>query len=342
LGTVAEDDGAVGLEAYKLVARGGVFAVKSPVEFVADRAEDARHRGASIVASRLFVIAKGLGYPMGEIATYVSSAYQHAYDWWQALGPVGLAVEFLAVVSVVFAALWLKCRNWSAVFWKRTDYAYFLFAILGGAAAAADIAVSNWTKQLDQIEMNMLTNTLLFREYVSSAALACEKKEELERKRAEFGKDVISPSDNLYDNPYGYPNGNTLFGEPVESLVTGSDCKTVKRIRSDIEDNGLKSAEEYGFKVESGLSGFTAYFVGLTGFDRGIMYKVGRSLVQIDSAKAAENAIKQQLSAISYLSILKSLSPILLGLGIGIRLSRTHYDVRSEEQKARSRAEDLT
>jgi hypothetical protein len=41
---VAEDGGAIGLKAYKLVDRGIVFAAKSVIEFVADCAENARHR----------------------------------------------------------------------------------------------------------------------------------------------------------------------------------------------------------------------------------------------------------------------------------------------------------
>ena len=36
------------------------------------------------------------------------------------------------------------------------------------------------------------------------------------------------------------------------------------------------------------------------------------------------------------LSYIKNLSPLLLGLGLGVRLARTHYDVRLEERKAKA------
>jgi hypothetical protein len=90
---------------------------------------------------------------MEDIFTSISTACRSAYEWWQGLGPLGLAGEFLAVVILVFVALWVTCRARSSVFWKRTDYAYFLFAILGGAAGAADLAVNNWTKQLEQVQL---------------------------------------------------------------------------------------------------------------------------------------------------------------------------------------------
>jgi hypothetical protein len=124
-----------------------------------------------------------------------------AYEWWQSFGPVGLAAEFLAVVSVVSIVLWRTCQTRSPVFWRRTDYAYFLFAIVGGAAGAADLAVNNWTKQLDQIQVNTLANQVLLRGYVSSALAICERQKaqeresvaEREKQRRLFGHDVINP-----------------------------------------------------------------------------------------------------------------------------------------------------
>src|SRR4051794_326971 len=97
----------------------------------------------------------------------IASAWGKAYEGLQGLGPVGLALEFLGIVILVFFGLWLTCRTRSSVFWKRTDYAYFLFAILGGAAGAADLAVSNWTKQLEGVQMNIISNTVLLGGLVS-------------------------------------------------------------------------------------------------------------------------------------------------------------------------------
>jgi hypothetical protein len=64
------------------------------------------------------------------------------------------------------------------------------------------------------------------------------------------------------------------------------------------------------------------------------MHKIALAVGQLVEAQARERDIETKLSVLSYFSILKSLSPILLGLGIGIRLARTHYGVRTEERKA--------
>jgi hypothetical protein len=61
------------------------------------------------------------------------------------LGPTGHVIEFLITVVVIAAGSWLLFKKRSSVFWKQTDYAYLIFTIVGGAAAAADIAISNWT-----------------------------------------------------------------------------------------------------------------------------------------------------------------------------------------------------
>ena len=77
---------------------------------------------------------------------YVFSIFSALYDWWQSLGPVGLAVAFFGFVMFTAVSLWLLCQHRSPVFWKRTDYYYFIFTVLGAAAGVADIAVRNWTK----------------------------------------------------------------------------------------------------------------------------------------------------------------------------------------------------
>jgi hypothetical protein len=164
---------------------------------------------------------------MGNIVASASSAYRSAYEWWQSLEPSGLAVAFFVVVFFVFAALWLTCRAWSPVFWKRTDYAYFFFVIIGGAAGAADLAVSSLNKELAQIQMNMLTNAMVLRGDVSSASLICDKQreqaEQQAKEQAQFGRDVIKPRD-VPSKPK----------DVYTDLLSPRDCETVTRISSDI------------------------------------------------------------------------------------------------------------
>jgi hypothetical protein len=266
---------------------------------------------------------------MGNIVASASSAYRSAYEWWQSLEPSGLAVAFVVVVFFVFAALWLTCRAWSPVFWKRTDYAYFFFVIIGGAAGAADLAVNSLNKELAQIQMNMLTNNMLLRDNVSSALSICDKQRQQAEKQAQFGPDVIKPPDVI--NPKDVQSEKS-YG--VDKL-SARDCEAVARISFTIQGaHRLKTAVEYG--IDTNISEIAKYWVS----ERDLMLKIAASIIPIVDAQAREDAIKKKLRAPSYAysSALKSLWPILLGLGIGIRLTRTRYDVNAEKQKEKEKA----
>jgi hypothetical protein len=272
---------------------------------------------------------------MGTIFASIASASSSAYERWQAFGPLGLAGEFLAVVILVFAALWLRCRTRSSVFWKRTDYAYFLFAILGGAAGAADLAINNWNKQLEQAQMNTITHTVVLRGLVSGTVLTCDREKEKADDLGQLGgRDVIRPSDSSGSSP------SVPF-----ALISRDECRTVSRIWSDIQNNALKTATEYGFETPLKSAGFT--YVGKDFFDSemlgasywGVMTRIALAVEETTDGHAKEAEVKNELAQLSYFSILKSLSPILLGLGIGIRLARTHYDVKAEEKKAKATSE---
>jgi hypothetical protein len=56
--------------------------------------------------------------------------------------PFLLAGECVFAVAIVSSLIWKVCRKWSPVFWKRTDYAYFVLTVFGGATAAADFVPS--------------------------------------------------------------------------------------------------------------------------------------------------------------------------------------------------------
>ena len=278
----------------------------------------------------------------------IITAAASAYNWWQSLGPVGLAVEFLAIVGLVSSALWGTCRNRSPVFWKRTDYAYFLFAILGGTAAVADIAVNSWTKQAEQIRANIINETIRMQDYLSTASLFCDKQKEQDKERAKRGRVVIDPDSlGLLIGESGF-----RFGE-----LHPDECPTIAGIVEDIRNNRLKDVVLYDPEYKSrddrtiigfGDTPFDDVFIDNTGKMRvsrrqtPLMRLILLGVSQIADERAKQFTINEQLSSLSYLSILKSLSPLLLGLGIGIRLARTHHDVKAEERKAVTEANVAT
>jgi hypothetical protein len=178
---------------------------------------------------------------------------------------------------------------------------------------------------------------LLLREYVFSASFACDKQrrrdEERSKELAQFGRDVINPNAIL---PNTSPPKVLHLDEIPE--VSKRDCEIVDRIRFDIDNDRLKTVAEYDMAQLLKPSAWVR--VGKlaypTEFDVLVVPRMAFSIGQILNARAEEHNIKERLSSLSYFSILKSLSPILLGLGIGIRLARTHYDATTEARKAQA------
>jgi len=58
--------------------------------------------------------------------------------------------------------------------------------------------------------------------------------------------------------------------------------------------------------------------------------------IAITNQRSSSDELHKRLDSLRVLSYIKNLSPLLLGLGLGVRLARTHYDVRLEERKAKA------
>ena len=230
--------------------------------------------------------------------------------WLFSLGPLGLAVEFLATVALVFTTLWMACKRRSPVFWKRTDYYYFVFTILGGVAGAVDIAVGNWNRQLQEVKTEILADRMALRSYVSEKEMACKA-------FAERSPEVIGPE-------------NKLEWDLFDFVPSTKGCKTMERMSAEIDNGELRKAVNSGLELLKPLPNIRS----LTGEIEFFQPILVLTLRRMDDDLTKEDETNVQLASLSYFSLLKSLSPILLGLGIGIRLARTHYDVKAEEARA--------
>jgi hypothetical protein len=154
-------------------------------------------------------------------------------------------------VGILTEAEELTCRTRSPVFWKRTDHAYFLFAILGGASGAADLAFNNWTKQSEQIQVTMLTNGMLLRGYVSSAISICDKQKARAKERAQFGPDVINPNKEQFETFAWKGKWFSLKGEHLPDFLSVRDCIVADIIWSDIQNGSLQNSVKYGIRPSS-------------------------------------------------------------------------------------------
>lgn len=242
--------------------------------------------------------------------------------WMLSFGPVGLAIEFVATVVVVSTAIWFVAKTFSPVFWKRTDYAYFILTITGGALGAADLAVSNWGKELQQLQLTILSDIDYIRASVGSAVYQCDQ-----RNSDGMGdKDIIKPEPRN--------DGRPTFGRGIQAL-SDSDCDIARQLSKDIASDKLDElitlslSKLQSHNRENDLA--EGFFKSVILDFRGML--VVKSL-QLHNSETRSNELRERLASLGFLSKLKILSPILLGLGIGVRLARTHYDVEIERRKS--------
>jgi hypothetical protein len=200
------------------------------------------------------------------------------------------------------------------------------------------LAANSLDKELAQTRLNILTSEIVLNANVSSALSICDKQREKAEERDKFGSDVINPNDQS-KRPFFRPPGKDL---------SARDCQTVSRISSDIQEDRLMTVADYdiahyriyntfAWKIaESTWKLAERYLWGKFSLvDTNLMPNVAASIVRITDARARETAINGKKSGRTYVyaSKFKNYWPVLLGVGIGIRLARTHYDAKAEKEK---------
>jgi len=73
------------------------------------------------------------------------------------------------------------------------------------------------------------------------------------------------------------------------------------------------------------------------------MSQVIYSIDRLRELRHKGEELDETLESLEYFSVLKHFGPILLGIGLGVRLARSHFDVKAELAKeARDRKVDLS
>jgi hypothetical protein len=270
--------------------------------------------------------------------------YYEMIQWQTNLGPLGLVNEFLATVAVIAVVTWLLLKKRSPVCWKRTDYAYLTFAVIGGIVAAADLATSNWSNELQQnrIVSNGISSRL--RDYVTVGVDDCKtitsrKKAADARQNDVIGGIIRPPPDikpplipfnkNVFKvYPFdleGYASDKVLgVGSPQFVDLTDSDCAFLERISSAITSNTLRTMASHAkwFQEDNNWEEKRS---------KDAIKFIASDIEAINKYSDRADELQASLSSLKSLSFLKTLSPMLLGVGVGIRLARAHSDVKKEQ-----------
>jgi hypothetical protein len=255
------------------------------------------------------------------------------------LGPTGLVIEFLITVAVIAAGSWLLFKKRSSVFWKKTDYAYLIFTIIGGMAAAADLAISSWSKEIQENKIIVDETSNHLRDYVAIGADSCRsinaQRDARNAQRDDHIGGIIRPLEAKPFNSFeGYKKNlygaEKLVGSPQFVDLSESDCTFLQHVSDAITSDTLRlmvfEAQSHQIDRESRK------------WSKDPIEVIASDIEEIGKYSDRADELETSLSSLKYLSLLKALSPVLLGLGVGIRLARTHFDVKTEQENQRRRA----
>lgn len=228
------------------------------------------------------------------------------------MGPLVFVGVFVTTVAIVAVLMWLKFRNRTLLFWRRMEYAYLLFTVIGGAAAAADLALSNWAKDLQQAQTRTLLIEDELKSVVNNGAALCRTVREFNRLRTE--KKDEKKNGILNPNDIGGDSADIQMSIPfaIANTLSESECGSLNKLRELLESNQIDQMIDV-HNIDSEF--------------------VNRKLKELEAEYSRGKDLKKDLSSYGLFSALRNLSPILLGLGIGIRLARTHFDVKGEQSK---------
>jgi len=267
------------------------------------------------------------------------------------------------VLVVVFLTTWGLFKTWSPVFWKKTDYFYFLFTIVGAATGATDLAISNWNKEVQHSQIDMLSLRGDITTEAGNVSAGCDRQAAAEKLAKSSSPDIIVPRDN-YESPEKIPIPEIIKPRSYDfNNITKNDCAIVEAIFDALRVGSIDSVlelaavqlilsemntmapterlERYIFLKQDMVSEKELLVPGETQtviISHVYMMDIISKIKLLVEEHSSSERLQRNINDLGGIAILKNLSPILLGLGLGIRLARTHYDVVAEMKKAKTSA----
>jgi hypothetical protein len=114
---------------------------------------------------------------------------------------------------------------------------------------------------------------------------------------------------------------------PQLARLADSDCIFLQNVSAAIRSNNLEAMVVEAQSYQRGR--------GDGEWSKDAIEVIASDIDDINKYSERADELEASLSSLQPLSILKAWSPMLLGLGVGIRLARTHFDVKTEQEKQR-------
>jgi hypothetical protein len=277
------------------------------------------------------------------------SIYQTQMD----LSVWGLLAEFGAVFTFTFLIGIYRCTERSAVNWKRTDYFYFGTTVLAAAIGIAEFTASSWTHEVQNLQTERGAAVERLRSGARWIDSLCERNNA--RKLIENDPDrILVPPDERAPEPKipepKLSNKNCVeakiialsFGEITLEMVikyidNSDETKLIKKSSITLNERYMILNEGYmnyyeELKREYKDDILSIYQLLLRELSIPFQYRyeglILMPVLAISELDVKIASLESQVRLLSSTNIFRHLYPILFGLGLGVRLARTHYDVR--------------
>jgi len=157
-----------------------------------------------------------------------STLYQKQLE----LGPIGLAIQFSSALFVTAIITWFVFRRRLASFWKKTDYVYFLFTIIGGATAAADLAINSWTKESEHVLFSYELGLANFQALVAQYQNMCKDRNHVNAhgKGEDGTRGTAKDYSGSYDDRFLGSTAPLQNSDLVKRLTSDTDCSYINTV----------------------------------------------------------------------------------------------------------------
>jgi hypothetical protein len=274
-----------------------------------------------------------------------NEVYQAQMD----LSARGLIAEFVTVFIITFLIGIYRCTDRASVNWKRTDYFYFGTTVLAAAIGIAEFTASGWTREVQNLQMERATTI----ERLCSGARwidgLCDRQYDSDLSRKDRNHDgVLAPLDPQwfkpsFPEPWLFNNECEIakliafsFDETMLNMVVGKIRKITSHTVVSSLPSGIESYDP--FKDRDLAKSYSNLETGEFFLQRPAPpgYRFNELILNpahmIVDVNAKIELIENEVRSLSSTNIFRHLYPILFGLGLGVRLARTHYDVKMAQK----------
>jgi hypothetical protein len=284
--------------------------------------------------------------------------------------PTFLFSGSLVLVLLLAIIIFVYVHPKPPVFWKRSDYVYFGFSIIGAILGLTDLTIKEWQKEVHDNQIRRSTVIMRLISGTGSVLQSCEKITDVEKLREQYSREMkqgilrdLNRPTGFYDmilsdsikNLYFYSKEECSLtqkivapaigslqprafkAESILDIYTVSMCELiVNKAECDellFKDNIPASSDLMKIKLSDFQGGGNAHLTSPSSVYSTLVYS---PLKEIAVYNEQEHILSDKIKDFAWMHKIRSFWPILFGIGLAVRLAKIHAEVKDEIFKAKS------